>query len=189
MGDPARHIVLVGLMGVGKSTVGRRLAKEVQRPFADVDEQVELAAGATIPTLFAQRGEAAFRTLESEVLADLLGREAPLVIAGGGGVVTVGANRAALVAEDAFVVWLQASPEFLAARTDPRHRPLLQGDAVGTLTRLLADRGSLYAQVADMAVDIEPFHADAEKPKRALASHIADLALARGPGHTAGARP
>lgn len=182
MGDPRRHIVLVGLMGVGKSTVGRRLAKEVQRPFADLDEQIELAAGATIPTLFGERGEAAFRALESEVLSDLLGRTAPLVVAGGGGVVTVEANRAALVAADAFVVWLRASTEFLIDRTDTTHRPLLADDAAGALSRLQAERGPLYEQVADVAVDVEPFHAGEEKPKRALARHIAGLV-------TAGARP
>ena len=131
MGDPRRHVVLVGLMGVGKSTVGRRLAKELQRPFADVDEQVELRAGCTIPTLFSEQGEPAFRAVETEVLADLLGRPAPLVLAAGGGVVTTPENRSALADAGAFVVWLRASTEFLAARTDPTHRPLLAGDAVG----------------------------------------------------------
>jgi len=178
MGDPARHVVLVGLMGVGKSTVGRRLAKELQRPFADVDEQVELRAGRTIPALFADEGEEAFRALEASVLADLLASSAPLVLAGGGGVVTIQANRAALAAAEAYVVWLRASPEFLAGRTDPTHRPLLAGDAAGTLARLAEERAPLYEAAADVAVDVEPFHIDVDKPKRALARHIAGL-LAR----------
>lgn len=170
-----RHVVLVGLMGVGKSTVGRRLAKELQRPFADVDEQVELAAGVTIPTIFRDAGEEQFRRTETEVLADLLTRPAPLVIAAGGGVVTGPANRAALARAGAFVVWLRASAAFLAGRTDTTHRPLLDGDPETTLARLLAERTPLYEEVADVAVDVEPFHVGDEKPKRALARHIATL--------------
>lgn len=169
------HVVLVGLMGVGKSTVGRRLAKELQRPFADVDEQIELRAGATIPAIFRDHGEQRFRDLETEVLADLLGRPSPLVIAAGGGAVTGAANRAALARSGAWVVWLRASAEFLAGRTDPTHRPLLADDPESTLARLLAERTPLYEEVADVAVDIEPFHLGDEKPKRALARHIAAL--------------
>lgn len=178
MGDAAagrRHVVLVGLMGVGKSTVGRRLAKELQRPFADLDEQAELRAGMTIPTMFRDLGEDAFRRTETEVLADLLSRESPLVIAGGGGVVTGPANRAALAAAGAYVVWLRASAEFLADRTDATHRPLLADDPRATLARLLIERTPLYDEVADVAVDVEPFHAGDDKPKRALARHIAAL--------------
>ena len=175
--DPRRHVVLVGLMGVGKSTVGRRLAKELERPFADLDEQVELRAGTTVPRLFADEGEAAFRALESSVLADLLDRPSPLVIAAGGGAVTSAANRAALDAADAYVVWLRASVEFLAARTDTAHRPLLAGDAAGTLARLLDERTPQYEAVADAVVEVEPFHATDEKPKRALAHHIAGLVV------------
>ena len=70
-------------------------------------------------------------------------------------------------------MWLRASTEFLAARTDPTHRPLLAGDAAGTLTRLLAERSPLYELLADAAVDVEPFHVGDDKPKRALARHIA----------------
>ncbi|HEX5367715.1 MAG TPA: shikimate kinase [Acidimicrobiales bacterium] len=175
MGDPARHVVLVGLTGVGKSTVGRRLGKELRRPFADVDEQVELRAGATVPDIFAGGGEAAFRALEAQVLADLLAVRAPLVLAGGGGVVGAAANRAALARSAAYVVWLRASPAFLAGRVDPTHRPLLAGGAAEALDRLAAERDPLYASVADVAVDVEPFHVEGEQPKRALARHIAAL--------------
>jgi shikimate kinase len=171
-----RHVVLVGLMGVGKSTVGRRLAKEMDRPFADVDEQVELAEGATVPRLFRERGEAAFRAAEAEVLADLVARPAALVIAAGGGVVTGEVNRRLLAGT--FVVWLRASPQFLAGRTDPAHRPLLAGgDAQANLRRLLDERQALYEEVADVAVDVEPFHAVDDRPKRALARHIAALVV------------
>jgi shikimate kinase len=163
-------------MGVGKTTVGRRLARELQRPFADADEQLELRAGRTIPAIFRDDGEQAFRGLESEVLADLLGRVHPLVVAAGGGVVTQPENRA-LLGRRAFVVWLRASPAFLAARADPTHRPLLTGepDPAAALERLVTTRAPLYEEVADATVDVEPFHAGDDKPKRALARHIAQL--------------
>ena len=109
------------------------------------------------------------------MLADLLARPAPLVLAAGGGVVTSASNRAALAAADAYVVWLRASAGFLAARTDPTHRPLLAGNATGALARLLAERAPLCEQVADVVVDVEPFHTGDDKPKRALARHIAAL--------------
>ncbi|HET6833293.1 MAG TPA: shikimate kinase [Acidimicrobiales bacterium] len=175
-GGRRRHVVLVGPMGVGKTTVGRRLARELQRPFADADEQLELRAGRTIPDIFRDDGEQAFRRLESEVLADLLGRAHPLVVAAGGGVVTQSENRA-LLGRRAFVVWLRASAAFLAARADPTHRPLLTGDPDPTaaLERLIASRAALYEEVADATVDVEPFHAGDDKPKRALARHIARL--------------
>jgi shikimate kinase len=174
--DGSRHVVLVGPMGVGKTTVGRRLAKELRRPFADADEQLELRVGRTIPDIVRDDGEEAFRRLESEVLADLLRRAHPLVVAAGGGVVTQSGNRV-LLGRRAFVVWLRASPTFLAARVDPRHRPLLTGDAdpAAALERLITSRAPLYEEVADAAVDVEPFHAGDEKPKRALARHIAQL--------------
>ena len=175
-GGRARHVVLVGPMGVGKTTVGRRLARELQRPFADADEQLELRAGRTIPVIFQDDGEQAFRRLESEVLADLLGRADPLVLAAGGGVVIPPETRA-VVGRRAFVVGLRASPGFLAARADPAHRPLLAGDPdpAATLGRLVTTRAPLYAEVADATVDVEPFHAADDKPKRALAHHIAQL--------------
>lgn len=179
-----RHVVLVGLMGVGKSTVGRRLAKELSRPFADVDEQVELHAGVTIPTIFRDLGEESFRKTESEVFAGLLLRPSPLVVAAGGGAVTGAANRAVLAESGAFVVWLRASAEFLAGRTDPTHRPLLANDPESTLARLLAERTPLYEEVADVAVDVEPFHLGDEKPKRALARHIAGLVTGAGSAST-----
>jgi shikimate kinase len=177
-----RHVALVGLMGVGKTTVGRRLAKELEWPFADADEQVELRDGRAIPAIFRDVGEEAFRRLESATIADLVARPLPTVIAGGGGLVTRPENRRVL-ADGATVVWLRASAAFLAARTDPAHRPLLRDDPVGTLTRLMDERTPLYTEVADLVVDIEAFQQH-EKPKRAIARHIAALVA---PGAVPGA--
>jgi shikimate kinase len=181
-----RHVVLVGLMGVGKSTVGRRLAKEMERPFADADEQVELRAGRAIPAIFRAGGEEEFRRLETEVLADLVARPHPLVVAAGGGAVSRGQNRE-LLAPRCFVVWLRASAEFLAERTDAAHRPLLANAVDGpeaALRRLIVERTPLYEAVSDAVVDVEPFHDGDDKPKRAVARHIVDLAVEAGV-HTA----
>lgn len=171
------HIVLVGLPGVGKTSVGRRLAKELQRPFADSDEQLELRLGRTIPQIFGDDGEEAFRRWETKELEDLMARPHPLVVAVGGGAVERPANRTLLRA-CAIVVWLRASPAFLATRIDPTHRPLLATDPEGALQRLTAARAPHYSEVADAVVDIEPFHGLDEQPKHALARHIIGL-LAR----------
>jgi shikimate kinase len=169
-----RHVVLVGLPGAGKTSVGRRLAKEMHRPFADADEQLELTAGSTIPRYFADHGEAAFRQLETEVMAELLGRSFPLVVAAGGGAIIRDETRS-LLTEHAVVVWLRGSVDFLVGRTDPTHRPLLAEDPTNAYARLAAERSDLYADVADEIVDIEPFHTLDDKPKRVLARHIAEL--------------
>jgi shikimate kinase len=170
-----RHVVLIGLPGAGKSSVGRRLAKELERPFADADEQLELAAGCSIPRLFRERGEAELRRLESEVLADLLRRPAPLVVSAAGGTEIPEANRA-LLAEAAVVVWLRGTIGFLVERSDPTHRPLLVDGHERGLSRLDDERSVLYASIADQVVDIEQFHVIGDdKPKRAIARHIVGL--------------
>jgi shikimate kinase len=180
---PDRHVVLVGLPGAGKTSVGRRLAKELDRPFADADEQLELAAGQTIPRIFGERGEAAFRRLETEVLTDLLGRPAPLVIAAGGGTVIHERNRLLLV-DHAIVIWLRASADFLVGRTDPTYRPLLADDPEAAYARLESERTQLYAEVADAVIDVEAFHTLEDKPKRLVARHIVELLAASATGAT-----
>jgi shikimate kinase len=174
-------VVLVGLMGSGKTTVGRRLARRLDRPFADADEVVVERAGCTISELFATQGEAVFRVMESEVLAELLDGQ-PSVIAAGGGVVVVEANRELLRRSEVTVVWLDGSPSFLASRADAKaSRPLLTGsdDQRAVFERLHAERASWYEEVADIRVDIEPFHAGEGKAKRALADHLAERVIAR----------
>ncbi len=175
-------VVLVGLMGSGKTTVGRRLAALLERAFVDVDEAVEERAGRPIADIFADDGEDAFRDLESAVLADLLDGAEPTVIASGGGAVLREDNRKRLSADDVTVVWLDAAPAFLASRIERKaHRPLLAGDETPrqVLERLHAERAALYAEVADLVVDVEPFHREEERPKRALAARIADVLAER----------
>src|SRR5690606_33124482 len=119
-----RTIALVGLMGVGKSSVGRRLAHALDLPFRDADNEVESAAGRSIPEIFADLGEPAFREGERRVIARLLD-EPPLVLATGGGAFINAETRAILKAR-ALTVWLKADLEVLAKRVSRKeHRPLL----------------------------------------------------------------
>lgn len=177
-------VVLVGLMGSGKTTVGRRLAAKLDRPFVDADEALEERAGRPIADIFADDGEDAFRDLETKVLAELLEREDAPVIASGGGVVVREANRELLTdTPDVLVVWLNAAPAFLASRVAQKeqkvHRPLLAGDEGPreVLQRLHAERAPLYDEVADLEVDVQPYHEGFDKPKRAMAEDLADHVL------------
>jgi shikimate kinase len=176
----ARHIVLVGLMGSGKTTIGRRVAARLSRPFVDADEALEAAAGRSVADIFGADGEDAFRDLETTVLEDLVADSEPQVVASGGGVVLRAANRARLRGDDITVVWLDAEPAFLASRIERKaHRPLLTGDTSprDVLTRLHLERAPLYAEVADVVVEVAPFHRSEDKPKDALADRIVALVL------------
>jgi shikimate kinase len=172
-----RHVVLIGLPGAGKTSVGRQLAKALERPFADADEQLALTVGCSIPRLVRERGEAEFRRLEGEILADLLGRDYPLVVSAAGGA-DIGDENRAVLAESAIVLWLRGRVRFLVERSDPTHRPLLVDGHEDALTRLEGERSALYEQVADRVVDIEPLHSLDGEPKRVIASHIVDLLAA-----------
>jgi len=143
---PDRSIVLVGLMGVGKSTVGRRLAARLRLPFADSDEEIERAADCGIAEIFDRFGEAGFRDGERRVLRRLIGGE-PKVIATGGGAFMDPETRA-LMLERCIAVWLDADVATLAGRVGRRgHRPLLAGkDPLALLTELTEIRGPVYAQ-------------------------------------------
>lgn len=150
-----RHLVLVGMMGAGKTTVGKRVASLLGRPFLDSDEAVEARTGRTVAELFAQGGEPAFRSLESEVLREMLAGTEPAVIAAAGGTVLDEANRCAM-REHARVVWLRADPDVLVERVrSSDHRPLLADDPTGTLRRLAEQRAHLYDEVADVVVDVD----------------------------------
>ncbi len=180
-----RHVVLVGLMGTGKSTVGRRIAARLDRDFIDADEALVERAGRSIAEIFAESGEEAFRALEVEMLDALLAGERSTVIASGGGVVLRSENRTRLAEPGITTVWLTAGPAFLASRVSPKpHRPLLVSDepTVDVLTRLHEERSPLYAEVADLTVDVEPFHRDDDGPRTALADRIVDLVTAHEAG-------
>lgn len=153
---PAGHLVLVGLMGVGKSTVGRALAERLGRRFVDTDAVVEARAGRSVREIFAEEGEAAFRDLESDVLREVLAGDEPLVVAAAGGVVLREQNRVELGRRAGRVVWLRADPALLVQRVRAGgHRPLLDDDPEGTLRRLEAEREALYREVADAVVSVE----------------------------------
>jgi len=141
-----RAIVLVGMMGSGKSSVGRRLAARLGLPFVDADTEIETAAGMSIPEIFAQRGEAEFRDGERRVISRILATRRPLVLATGGGAF-MNAETRQRIAEFGISVWLKAEPEVLMRRVRKRsNRPLLQtADPEGTLRRMLAEREPVYA--------------------------------------------
>jgi shikimate kinase len=155
----AERLVLVGMMGAGKSAVGALAAAALRRRFVDVDAEVEQRCGSSIAALFATEGEAAFRRLESDLLAESVADESDAVIAVGGGAVLDRANRARIVAAGT-VVWLRARPGTLAERVgDGDERPLLGGAGPGGVARRLAElaeqRAPLYEEVADAVVDVD----------------------------------
>lgn len=147
-----RTIVLVGMMGAGKTAVGRRLARELDWPFADADLEIEAAAGTTIENIFAEIGEAAFRQSERQVIARLLHGPRQVLALGGGAFMDP--QTRALVRARAFSIWLRAALDVLVQRTSRRHdRPLLKGvDPGARLASLLEQREPIYAQ-ADMAIE------------------------------------
>ena len=151
-------LVLVGLMGTGKTTVGRMVADRLGAEFYDSDEVIEERTGRTVREIFEADGEAAFRELESEALEEALAHEGN-VVAAAGGVVLNPVHRRWLADQD-LVVWLRARPENLArraARGD--HRPLLADDPLGALERMAVERAALYDEVADEVIDVDELSA------------------------------
>ena len=146
-----RSIVLVGLMGAGKTSVGRRLAQRLGLSFADADAEIERAAGKTIPEIFADHGEAEFRNGEKRVISRLLD-EGPQILATGGGAFMDTETRQN-IADRGLSVWLNADVDLLLKRVKRRsNRPLLaQGDPKETLNRLIEERYPVYA-LADVEV-------------------------------------
>src|SRR5580765_3268927 len=132
-----QHLVLIGLMGTGKTTVSRLAAARLGRPLVDSDALIESLTGRTVREIWAADGEAAFRVLETEALRGVLDSDVPAVIAAAGGVVLSADNRAALKSARARVVWLCASPDVLVGRVATGgHRPLLDDDPAGALARM-----------------------------------------------------
>lgn len=158
-----QNIILVGLMGSGKSGVGRTLAARLGLRFVDSDDVVVQRAGKSIPEIFASEGEAAFRHLEAQVLAALLQEGGQVVATGGGSPVHPETRR--ILRRHGRVIWLQASPAELLRRIQaeggPGGRPLLHTpDPLERLQELLAARAAIYAETCHCAVQTEGLAAD-----------------------------
>lgn len=147
------NLYLVGLMGAGKTTVGRLLAKHYGCTFYDSDHEIEARTGVKIPVIFEIEGEAGFRKREEAMIAELTALSG-IVLATGGGAVLSAANREQLK-KNGVVIYLRGSPEHLHERTrSDRNRPLLQtGDPLARLRELYSQRDPLYREVADIVVD------------------------------------
>lgn len=149
------HVVLVGLMGVGKSTVGPLLADALGRRFVDLDLEVERRSGCSVRQLVLDHGESEFRRLEAEALADVLGESGAVVLATGGGAVLNPASRQ-LLRDVPVVIWLRASVDTLVDRVGAHGaaaRPLLDDGPAQVLARLAGERDGLYREVADVEID------------------------------------
>lgn len=188
MADATRpgHLVFVGMMGSGKTTVGRRVARKLDLAFVDTDTELVESTGREIAEWFSEIGERGFRDTEAEVVARVLAAEGPTVVATGGGVVLQETTRALLADGAHTVVWLRAGPEFLASRLARKSgsgkRPLLSEDPLGALRRLDEERRDLYAEVADIVIDVEPVMNDADHPRRRLAALVIDTLALTGAG-------
>lgn len=166
-----RTVVLIGMMGAGKSAVGRRLAAKLDVAFRDADSEIEAAAGCSISDIFDRFGEGAFREGERKVIGRLLG-ETPHVLATGGGAF-VDADTRARIKDAGVSIWIKAPIDVLLARVSRRDtRPLLRnGDPREILERLLVERTPIYAQ-ADLTVESEdgPHHTAVDRIVAALQS-------------------
>jgi 5-deoxy-5-amino-3-dehydroquinate synthase len=149
-----RHVVLVGLMGSGKTTVGGLVAQRLGWPLVDSDQAIEAQTGRTVREIWHRDGEPAYRALETAALQDALDDPEPTVIAAAGGVVLREENRKAIAAADALVVWLDADLDVLVGRAATGdHRPLLDEDPVGAMRSMRTAREPLYREVADVRID------------------------------------
>jgi shikimate kinase len=166
-----RPLVLVGMMGAGKTTVGRRLAARLNRGFLDSDEEIEKAAQMTIPEIFEKRGEPEFRAGETRVIARVL-KERDIVLATGGGAFVNSESRALMKAE-AVTVWLKADVAILMERVSRRsNRPLLRtANPRATLEKLVDERYPIYAE-ADITV------LSRDVPQEVVAGDVVDAVLA-----------
>jgi shikimate kinase len=153
-GQPER-ILLIGMMGAGKSTVGRLLAGRLGWPYLDSDDEIKRRTGLTVPEIWHTRGEPAFRAEEAAVLVDAVASTAPVVVAVAGGAVLDPSNRDRITGGGT-VVWLRAETATLVARVgDGAGRPLLDADPAEAITSLYDVRRPVYASLADVVVDVD----------------------------------
>ena len=172
--------MLVGLMGSGKTTVGKKVAKLIGQRFVDADVELEVRTGRSVAAWFAD-GEPAFRAAEAKLLDSLLGDGAPVVVGAGGGVVVTAGNRARLRQPDVTVIYLHGMPEFLASRVQAKpHRPLLGPDPLAVMQEMYERRDPWYREVADAVVEVLPAHEAGEKPKWRLAEQVTEELLRLG---------
>ncbi len=168
-----RSIVLIGMMGAGKSTVGRRLALRLRLPFIDADTEIETAAAMTIPEIFEQHGEPHFRDGEARVISRILSG-GPLVLATGGGAYSRDQTRARIAASG-ISVWLKADADVILRRVRRRaDRPLLQtADPAAVIARLIGERHPLYEQ-SDITIDSRdvPHEIIVDESVAALHAHL-----------------
>jgi shikimate kinase len=149
------RVLLIGMMGSGKSTVGRVLGARLGWSYLDSDAEIVRSTGQTVPEIFAERGEAGFRAEEARVLAEATTSLGPAVIAVAGGAVLDPDNRRRIKAAG-LVVWLRAEVAVLAERVGSgTGRPLLGHDPAAALARLYAERRDVYAALADLTVDVD----------------------------------
>jgi shikimate kinase len=166
------RILLVGMMGAGKTTTGQLVAQRLGWDYEDSDADVEATTGLTVPELFARHGEAAFRRAETQVLATSCAQEKSSVVSVAGGAVLSAENRE-LIRESGTVVWLRARPEKLAARVgDGVGRPLLGDDPGAAMVRLAAKRAPYYAEVADAVIDVDELSPDEVADRVIAAAHL-----------------
>jgi shikimate kinase len=172
---PDRTIALVGLMGAGKTTIGRRLSQALALPFTDADEAIVAAAGRSIEDIFAERGECEFRRGERQVIARLLDGP-PHVLATGGGAIIDPKTRA-LMKERAISIWLKAPLDVLMKRVTKRdHRPLLkEDDPRAVMQRLMDERYPIYAE-ADLTIEtgVGPHNTAVSLILSALRQHLSN---------------
>jgi shikimate kinase len=171
--DAPRKVLLVGMMGAGKSVVGRLVASRLGWPQVDSDDRIQQKTGRTVAQIFSERGEAAFRAEEAQVLAEAMTQEGPLVVSVAGGAVLTADNRR-LLREGGLVVWLRAELATLSRRVAAgNHRPLIAGDALGRLTLLYAERRPLYQDLADVVIDVDHLNPGEVADKVVAAFHSA----------------